>query len=54
MTELLHRAVGEIEKLPPEEQDAFAARILAELADEQAWAARFHATQAYALWRSDP
>jgi hypothetical protein len=44
MTELLQRAIAEIGKLPAEEQDALAKRILAELADEQAWAARFNAT----------
>jgi hypothetical protein len=44
MTELLQQAVAEIERLPAEDQDAIAARILAEVADEEAWAARFHAT----------
>jgi hypothetical protein len=44
MTELLQQAIAEIEKLPAEEQDAIATRILAELADEQAWAVRFSAT----------
>ena len=44
MTDLLQRAVAEIEKLPTEDQNAIAARILAELADEEAWAARFRAT----------
>jgi hypothetical protein len=44
MTELLHRAIAEIEKLPAEKQDAIATRVLAELADEQAWATRFNAT----------
>ena len=44
MTELLQRVMAEIEKLPAEEQDAIATRILAERADEQAWAARFKAT----------
>jgi hypothetical protein len=44
MTELLQQAITEIEKLPSEEQDAIATRILAELADEQAWAARFNGT----------
>jgi hypothetical protein len=44
MTELLQRVIAEIEKLPDEQQDAIARRVLAELADEQAWAARFHAT----------
>ncbi len=44
MTELLQRAVAEMEELPPETQDAIATRILADLTDEGAWAARFAAT----------
>ena len=44
MTELLQRAIDEIQRLPAEEQDAIAARILAELEDERAWAAQFAAT----------
>jgi hypothetical protein len=44
MTELLQRAIAEIEKLPADAQDAIATRILADLADEQAWAGRFAAT----------
>ena len=44
MTRLLEQAIAEIEKLPEDTQDAIAARILADLADEQAWAARFAAT----------
>ena len=43
-TELLQRAIVELEKLPADEQDAIAARLLAELEDEQAWSARFKAT----------
>jgi hypothetical protein len=46
MTELLQRALVEIEKLPADTQDAVAARILADLADEQAWTERFEATSA--------
>ena len=46
MTELLQRALAEIEKLPAEMQDALASRILADLADEQAWEAQFEATSA--------
>ena len=38
MSPLLDRAVSEIEKLPVEEQDAFAHLILAELEDEALWA----------------
>ncbi|MEK6285262.1 MAG: hypothetical protein AABO57_05935 [Acidobacteriota bacterium] len=44
MTELLERAITEIGKRPAEEQDAIAARILAELADEEEWTTRFNAT----------
>jgi len=44
MTRLLEQAIIEIEKLPDDAQDAIAARLLADLADEQAWAARFAAT----------
>lgn len=44
MRELLQRAIAEIEKLPAEEQDAVAARILADLADEEGWSSRFDAT----------
>jgi hypothetical protein len=44
LTEVLQRAMPAIEELPAEEQGAFATRILAELADEQAWTARFNAT----------
>ena len=41
MTELLEQAITEIRKLPAEEQDAIASRILVELADEQEWTSRF-------------
>jgi len=44
MTSLLQEAIAEIEKLPAEGQDAIAARIMAELTDERAWASRFNAT----------
>jgi predicted ArsR family transcriptional regulator len=44
MTSLLQQAIAEIEKLSAEGQDAIAARIMAELADERAWAGRFSAT----------
>jgi hypothetical protein len=44
MTELLEQAVAEIEKLPEDAQDAIAARLLADLADERAWEASFAAT----------
>lgn len=44
MTKLLRQAIAEIEKLPDEEQDAVAARILIDLKDEQAWTERFEVT----------
>jgi hypothetical protein len=44
MTELLQRAIAEIQRLTDDEQDAIAARILAELEDERAWTAQFTAT----------
>jgi phage I-like protein len=44
MTELLRQAIAQIEKLPPDQQDAIAARLLAELQDEQKWETRFAAT----------
>ena len=44
MTKLLEQVVAEIEKLPEDTQNAIAKRLLADLADEQAWAARFAAT----------
>jgi len=44
MTSLLQEAIAEIEKLPAEGQDAIAARIMAELADEREWSTRFDAT----------
>ena len=44
MTKLLEQAIAEIEKLPEDAQDAIAVRLLADLADEDEWAARFAAT----------
>ena len=44
MTTLLQRAVAEVEKLPAEDQDAIAARLLAEVDDERQWDARFAST----------
>lgn len=44
MRELLRQAIAAIEQLPAEVQDAIATRLLAEAADEQAWAAQFEAT----------
>lgn len=44
MTELLRQVIAQIEKLPPDQQDAIATRFLAELQDEQKWDTRFAAT----------
>ena len=44
MTELLQRVIAELEKLPEDEQDAIATRLLAELEDERAWKLRFEST----------
>jgi hypothetical protein len=46
MTELMRRALAEIEKLPAEAQDAVATRILEDLADDHVWEAKFEATSA--------
>lgn len=44
MTELLRRVIAELEKLPDDQQDAIASRLLAELKDEQAWTTRLEST----------
>ena len=44
MTKLLERAFSEAAALPEAEQDALAARILAEIEDERGWDRRFAAT----------
>ena len=44
MTTLLQRAFTEAEKLPAEDQDAIAVRLLAEVEDERHWTAQFAAT----------
>jgi hypothetical protein len=44
MTTLLQRAVAEVEKLPAQDQDAIAARLLAEVDDERRWEERFAST----------
>jgi hypothetical protein len=41
---LLQRAIAVLEKLPEDEQNAIAARLLVEVEDERAWAASFEAT----------
>ncbi|MCI0682305.1 MAG: hypothetical protein L0Y71_09390 [Gemmataceae bacterium] len=45
MTALLERAFQEASKLPPEDQDILANRLLAELADEQRWESLFAKSQ---------
>jgi hypothetical protein len=44
MTGLLEKALQQVETLPPEEQDAIARQILADLADEEGWSRRFGET----------
>ncbi|WP_017304427.1 hypothetical protein [Spirulina subsalsa] len=44
MTKLLQQAIAQIQKLPPDQQDAIAARFLAELQDEQKWETCFATT----------
>ena len=44
MTELLERAIAQLKTLPTDEQDAIAARLLAEMEDEQTWKAQFEST----------
>lgn len=41
MTDLLQQAIAAINELPPDVQDAIAARLLEELEDERAWEQRF-------------
>ncbi|MEX2530791.1 MAG: hypothetical protein WD960_08460 [Gemmatimonadota bacterium] len=45
MTKLLERAFREAAKLSPEEQDAVAALLLAELESEQRWSEVFRGSQ---------
>lgn len=44
MTELLERVIAQLKTLPDNEQDEIAARLLAEMEDEQAWKAQFEST----------
>jgi hypothetical protein len=44
MTELLERAIAQLKALPDDEQNAIAARLLAELEDERVWKAQFEST----------
>ncbi len=41
MTDLLQKAIAEVNKLPPEPQDELAAFILEELSSEQRWESAF-------------
>jgi hypothetical protein len=45
MTQLLEQAIEQVKKLPTTEQDAIAARILEEIADERRWDAAFAGSQ---------
>ncbi len=45
MTDLMERALAEINKLPAQEQDVLAAWILEELASERRWMDAFAASQ---------
>lgn len=44
MTELLERAIAQLKTLPADEQDAIAARLLAEMEDERIWKTKFEST----------
>jgi hypothetical protein len=43
-TALLQKAIFEIEKLPADQKNSIAVRLLAEIHNEQAWTDRFNAT----------
>jgi hypothetical protein len=45
VTELLKKAFDAVSKLPPESQDAIAARMLMELEDEERWDEAFASSQ---------
>lgn len=45
MTQLLEKALTEIAKLAPPEQDAIAAILIEEMASEQRWAQSFEKSQ---------
>jgi hypothetical protein len=46
MTQLLEKALSQVQRLPDTEQDAIADVILEELKDEEQWQAAFAASQA--------
>jgi hypothetical protein len=43
-SELLERSIAQLKTLSDEEQDAIAARLLAEMEDEQTWKTQFEST----------
>lgn len=45
MTQLLEQAIAELQRLPAPDQDAMAAMILAEIADETLWDEAFAKSQ---------
>lgn len=45
MTDLLERVIAQLKTLPVDEQNAIAARLLAEMEDEQVWKAQFDSTR---------
>ena len=45
MTQALQQAIAELQKLPESEQDAMAAIILEEIADEERWTSAFAKSQ---------
>jgi hypothetical protein len=53
MTELLEKALAEVQKLPDREQDAIAAIILDEIADERRWDEAFARSQEQLGHRAD-
>lgn len=44
MTELLQQVIAALKKLPADQQDVIASRLLAELKDEQQWVEQFKST----------
>lgn len=42
MSDIVTRALAEFSRLPPDQQEAMAAILLDELADEERWQAKFH------------
>jgi hypothetical protein len=45
MTQVLEKAIVEVSKLPPDEQDRIGQWLLTELADDRAWDEKFAASQ---------